>query len=96
MERKLEVGCSLIYIDPLREKHVSVVTAVWKNEYPNDPSGFNPPEGAIRDGVNLVYVSSDPQKMDTYGRQIERQTSIVHRSMQPAPGGANSWCWPDE
>ena len=51
----------------------------------------------IRDrepGCNMVLVDPDPQKDDTYGRQIRRETSIVHLSNQPAR--ANCWCWPDE
>jgi hypothetical protein len=39
-------------------------------------------------------VDPDPQKDDTYGRQIQRETSMVHLSNNP--GGGNCWCWPDE
>jgi hypothetical protein len=44
--------------------------------------------------VNLVFVSSDESKVDTYGRQIERQTSCVHKGSTPVHG--NYWRWPDE
>jgi hypothetical protein len=36
--------------------------------------------------INLVYVSTDEQKTDNYGRQIERRSSVVHKSNQGAPG----------
>lgn len=36
--------------------------------------------------INVVFVSSDAAKEDTYGRQIERETSCLHQSTQPAPG----------
>jgi len=39
--------------------------------------------------INLIYVSGDPQREDSYGRQIERETSIVHAIIQTAPG--NYW-----
>lgn len=44
--------------------------------------------------VNIVIVSRDENKTDTYGRQIERHTSIVHQSVQPAHG--NYWRFTDE
>lgn len=43
---------------------------------------------------NLVYVSSDEKKHDTYGRQIERDCSCVHISCNEAK--ANCWAYPDE
>jgi hypothetical protein len=39
--------------------------------------------------LNLVYVSGDIEKNDPYGRQIERVTSVVHKSNQSA--GAFYW-----
>lgn len=43
---------------------------------------------------NLVYASSDETKQDAYGRQIERDSSVVHKSVQPAHG--KYFRWPDE
>lgn len=39
--------------------------------------------------INLVYVSEDDARTDTYGRQIERQSSCIHRSLSQAHG--NYW-----
>lgn len=39
--------------------------------------------------VNVTYVSSDSDKSDPYGRQIERASSIPHKSNQSAHG--NFW-----
>jgi hypothetical protein len=36
--------------------------------------------------VNLVLVSGDESQGDSYGRQIKRETSQVHKSIQTAPG----------
>lgn len=44
--------------------------------------------------INLVHVSSDAQKGDTYGRQTERQTSCSHASVVPVWG--NYWRFADE
>lgn len=36
--------------------------------------------------VNLVIVSGDESQGDSYGRQIKRETSQVHKSIQTSPG----------
>lgn len=36
--------------------------------------------------INVVVISRDESKTDPYGRQIERHTSQVHKSVQPAHG----------
>jgi hypothetical protein len=36
--------------------------------------------------INVVYVSGDAARTDSYGRQVERATSIQHVSVQTAPG----------
>lgn len=36
--------------------------------------------------INLVIVSTDASKDDPYGRQIERHSSVVHKSNQAANG----------
>jgi hypothetical protein len=45
---------------------------------------------------NLVYVSGDEKKDDSYGRQIERSTSVSHKSAQGDVIFGNCWCWSDE
>lgn len=44
--------------------------------------------------VNLVYVTSDEARKDSYGRQIERQSSLMHASVVPVHG--NYWRFADE
>lgn len=44
--------------------------------------------------VNLVFVSGDESRSDSYGRQIERQSSCVHVSVMPVHG--NYWRFTDE
>lgn len=68
-----KIGDAVVFVDPVGVKHSAVVTAVW-------PQYGNPP------GLNLVYASDDEAKSDTYGRQIERSTSVVHESKQAAHG----------
>ena len=80
--RTLEVGKHVIYIDPVQKRRDAVVTAVFDKMMGDMP------------GCNVVFVHDDEERHDTYGRQIDRETSVVHKSVQPAPG--NCWCWPDE
>lgn len=76
------ISDSVIYIDEKRIRRNALVLHVW------DECGGPAP------GTNLVIVSNDLKEEDIYGRQIERPTSVVHTSVQPA--GGNCWCWPDE
>lgn len=72
-------GSAVQFVDPKGISHNALVTNIWESmkgsgEYP---------------GVNLVLVSADENKEDTYGRQTERFSSVVHESNQPAHG--NFW-----
>lgn len=72
-----KIGEAVIYVDEYKREHFALLTAVHG-------SGEKP-------CVNLVYVSSDPNKHDTYGRQVERFSSCVHISNN----GAQANCWKD-
>lgn len=73
MEKELKIGDGIVFIDEHRVEHPAIVTRVWTS------TGGLP-------GCNLVFVTDDETKEDPYGRQIERRTSVVHISMQPAGG----------
>jgi len=44
--------------------------------------------------INVVLVSGNKDKQDEYGRQIERQTSLSHKSTMNVHGFY--WRFPDE
>lgn len=73
--RMMKIGDRVVYVDPTRRERNALVTAVWT--------------AVPHPSLNLVIVADDEAKADTYGRQIEHVTSIVHESMQGA--GANCW-----
>jgi len=85
MEKKLEIGSHILFIDAHGEAHNALATCVFP--------GFKGSMGE-QPGCNVLFVVSEPDKQDPYGRQIKRATSVVHKSWQPAHG--NFWCWPDE
>jgi len=70
----LRVGGRVVFVDPVAVQHEALVTAVWGNPANSVPC------------INIVFVSSDDKMQDPYGRQIERQTSLCHRSVNPAHG----------
>lgn len=84
---EVKIGNHVIFTDSHRRQHSALLTAVWGG----------PPESAIPENppaVNLVYVVDDETRDDPYGRQIERETSVVHRMFNSA--GGNCWHLPDE
>jgi len=78
------VGQQVVYVDEHSKPHPALITIWWP--------GLMGIEGHM--GCNLIYVSGDSAREDTYGRQMERDTSVVHKAHQPA--GGKYWCWPDE
>lgn len=100
----VKVGDAVIYVDPLARPRPALVTAVWggpMDEHAKSVArahGVGTPEEIeaaiaaqekLQPSLNLVFVSEDKDRDDTYGRQIERQTSIPHRTNQAAHG--NYW-----
>ena len=69
----LEIGNKVTFFDAKGKPHKALITANWGglNETPS---------------LNLVFVTEDETKTDSYGRQIERATSVVHQSNQGAHG----------
>lgn len=71
------IGDPVIYVDPRGNERPALVTSTF--------SGGEEAE----DGCNVVFVNDDDHQHDTYGRKIERATSVCHQSVQPAHG--NYW-----
>ena len=70
---QLKVGGTVIFVDAVGVKHDAIITAIW---------------GKVEDRpcINVVFASGDDTKQDSYGRQIERATSVVYRTDQRAHG----------
>lgn len=74
--KEFGVGSPVIYIDSLGRERPALVTNLF------GPLESNP-------SINVVVVNLDDDQTDTYGRKIERFTSVVHHSYQYAHG--NKW-----
>jgi hypothetical protein len=73
-QKKVTEGDPVIYVDALGAEHSALVTRVWG------------PMMGDEVGLNVVFVNPDEDMNDTYGRQIMRETSVVHKTNQPAHG----------
>ena len=77
------IGDAVIFVDARGVEHTALVTCIFGDfEHCDDTHG----EHRTGPSLNVVFVSDDPAKYDTYGRQIERSTSVVHGSDQAAHG----------
>jgi hypothetical protein len=76
--RQPVIGQSVVFTDAHGMGHPALLTAVHGSAGPQ----WNP-------SVNLVFVTDDAAKTDPYGRQIERHSSVVHKTSQ----GANGMFW---
>jgi hypothetical protein len=69
-----EVGDHVIFVDEYAQAHHALLVEVHGGVgYPNPP-------------VNLVYVPDNKDELDPNGRQIKRQSSVVHKTHQAAHG----------
>jgi len=103
MERKLKIGCCVLFVDDRYRVHEALVTAIH-----GDPLGrtadarIQTDDGTVggRDPgsnwpcINLVYVVPEEDQQDQYGRQTKHESSVVHISHNSA--GGYCWQWSDE
>lgn len=85
---RYKYGAPIVFVDSLGKKHDALVTTWHGVDY------YRQNMPTLEPGVNLVLVSQDESKTDSYGRQVERFTSVCHRGVQPAHG--MYWQWPEE
>ncbi len=92
LERQLVVGEKVVYFDEYGLERDALVTAVWgdRTETTNDDGAKHVSEP----GCNLLFISPDVKRSDSFGRQIERRSSCVHVMYQCAYG--NCYCLPEQ
>jgi len=72
-ETEVRIGDAVEYVDEYGHPHMALVTQNWG-------------QGTQRPSINLLWISGDSSKTDQYGRQVERNTSVVHEDNQSAHG----------
>lgn len=84
MKEQVEIGQPITYVDHHGVPRPALVTQVWGEcRYDDDGKLCNAP------CINIVCVSLDEKKDDSWGRQVERDSSVVHEMDQQAHG--NFW-----
>ena len=93
VEKQLKVGDHVVYFDEYGRPQQALVTNVWGDRYVNVDDDCK--EGPIQEpGCNLLFISPYKHREDSFGRQIERRSSVCHTDVQCAYG--NSYCLPDQ
>lgn len=95
-EVTLKVGDNVIWYDRYGRPRPALVQCIHGDATMKYyPYGFkNPafPDWETKSGfvgcpsINVVLISDNPDKEDSYGRQIEHETSVPHREDQRAHG----------
>jgi hypothetical protein len=86
------VGQAVIYVDEVGVEHNALLTAVhgiatYTSVWSEDLKGFDPnTKKTIYPCVNLLYVTKEDAKIDPYGRQISRASSVSHKDSYAAHG----------
>lgn len=81
-----KVGDHVLWIDEHGKEHNALVLIVW------DKGGMAPEYPVENPTINLVVVNPDPSRDDSYGRQIERHTSVPSARRTTVRG--RCWDWP--
>jgi len=67
---QVNVGQAVKFVNERGVEHDALVTEVGGDD--------------VNPCINLMFVSTNKEKMDSYGRQIERHSSVVHKLLQSA------------
>lgn len=76
----MKIGDHVVFVDSLGKERQALVTNVF---------GPYNPEADEFPCINVVFVNDDANQTDTYGRKLERLSSVVHVTRQYAHG--NYW-----
>ena len=92
LDKQVTVGEQVIYFDEFGREHNALVTAVWgeRSETFKDGELID----TIEPSLNVLFVSPDERRSDTYGRQVERRSSCMSVKYQAAYG--NCYCLQDQ
>lgn len=86
--KRVSIGDHIIYVDRVGRQQNALVTAVW-GQY--EDGRFVDDRGPT---INLLFISLNEAKRDDFGRQMERETSVAHKTNSTAPGFF--WALPGE
>jgi hypothetical protein len=76
--KTVKVGDAVQVVDENGIEHTGLVTANWQNMAGEATYDETQP---VYIALNVVFVSADSTKTDSYGRQTEHLSSCMHRSV---------------
>jgi hypothetical protein len=80
--KKVQIGSPVKVVDEFGVEHDGLVTQPWGSG-PDGAQEYDDSDGKqVTLAINVVFVSGDQTKTDTYGRQTEHLSSCVHRSIK--------------
>jgi hypothetical protein len=93
-KKNMKIGDAVVYVDQHGNENDALLTQVWgevsfylsREITKTNETDIDNVLTANYPAVNLIYINSDEKCKDQYGRQIVRETSVVHRQQQHAPG----------
>ncbi len=94
MERTLKAGDPVIFTDEQRVDHHALVTTVHLaggHDFSSHEKAYGQPPC-----INLLYVTCDERKVDQYGQQIERKSSVTWRNPSQRVAGGYFYRFSDE
>jgi hypothetical protein len=91
--REPKVGDHVIYFDTLRRELNGILTAVHGEVSSSQVSMEDATQQWNTPCVNLIFVTPEEAKTDSWGRQTDHASSCVHASSQRV---GYYWCWPEE
>jgi len=74
MTKTIQIGDAVKAKDEFGVERNALVTNCWPNPATYDDSG------PVSLSLNVVFMASDVNKTDCYGRQTEHQTSCCHKT----------------
>ena len=84
--KTVQIGSAVKVVDETGNERNGLVTNCWP------PEGVEYDEAAqVHLAINIVFTSADVNKLDCYGRQTERLSSVMHRSMKGECPGRYWW-----
>lgn len=76
MTRNIKIGDPVRVVDEHGIEHAGLVTQQWGTGSYEDSNQVR-----VLLAINVVFVSADENKNDTYGRQTEHLSSLQHKSV---------------
>lgn len=97
MKREIKNGSVVTYLDEYGREHNALVTECWSAKPWDDEKPLkyinDSPESNWPPCINIVYVTSDPNRKDQYGRQTVHESSVSHVSQQSPNMPHSGRCW---